>query len=502
MAWNGSRLVPAAIAVLAIGLWCAPGWALQESNVLVLYNAADADSTEIANYYQSKRPGVTLLGLTGVLNQEQVTAEHYLDVIRPQVLGALNDEVDAIVTTKGLPLRIEVTQNNPGAYNGWRGDDPPLNIPIMDNQWFRYSSLESELMRVDRIDSVAMMGDQAHVYGPDFFPPGFPPLWSSEHHARNPYYNEQELIGVFREQENADDRIRLSTRLDGFSVSDVKGMIDRAQWSQSMLDLTSQTFVVDGDPKGLGGAITTRLQAARDLLNGKGFPHEWNGTTAAITSAPGDVVAYTSLGTNDSGQLLSGYVQNQLGFNLADGAVFHTYESYNARSFDPGFTQSQALLAEWIEAGGTAAMGHVWEGGDGPENVTNEDIFLERMLQGYTFAEAFAAATFQLSYINTAIGDPLLRWSPVMQGDANLDGVVDVLDLDALGQSYGGPGVWAEGDFNGDNMIDLLDLNAISANFVFVVSGPAAPEPTAFALAMLALGGLMLLRRDHRPAKA
>lgn len=498
MAWNRSTFTLITIAALAIGLCHDTARALEAQNVLVLYNADDADSAEIANYYQSKRPGVTLLGLTGVLNQEQVSADHYMDVIRPQVLAALNDDVDAIVTTKGLPLRIQVEQPNPGTYDGWRGNHWLLNQPILDSQWFTYSSLESELMRVDRIDSVEMMGDQAHVYGPDFIGPPFGPLWPSEHQARNPYFNADQVISQYQTTAHPDDAIRLSTRLDGFSVSDVKAMIDRAQPGQVSVDLSSQTFVLDGDP----APITTQTEEAWNMLLAKGIPHEWNNTTAAITTASDDVLTYVSLGTNDSGALSVGYVANQLNFNLANGAVFHTYESFNARSFDPNFNQNQALIAEWIEVGGTAALGQVWEGGDGPSNVTNEDVFLDHMLQGYTFAEAFAAATFQLSYINTAIGDPLMRWTPGLMGDTNLDGVVDILDLDTLGIHFGTTGVWADGDFNGDNEITLLDLSTLGANFQSDFTSPTSvPEPTAFVLAMLALGGLMLLRRNHHPKK-
>ncbi len=499
MAWTRSTLGCIAIAIAVIVFCHGRAGALQESNVLVVYNVDDADSVEIANYYQSKRPGVSLLGLTGVSNQEQVTAEHYLNVIRPQVLAGLDDEVDAIVTTKGLPLRIEVQQTNPGTYDGWRGNHGLLNQPIFEHQWFTTSSLESELMRIDRIDSVEMMGDQAYLYGPGFIGPPFGPLWPSEHQARNPYYDAHQLIGQHRATAHPEDAIRLSTRLDGFDVADVKAMIDRAQPVQAVWQNDNQTLVLDGDPVG----ITTRIAQAGVLLDTWAIDHEHNDTAAAITDTTDDVLFYAGLGTNDSGALQPGYIANQLGFNISDGAVFHTYESYNARSFDPDFDQNQALVAEWIEAGGTAALGHVWEGGDGPANVSNEDVFLEHMLHGYTFAEAFAASTFQLSYINTAIGDPLMRWTPQLVGDANLDGKVSVGDLDALGIHFGQAGVWAQGDFTGDNMVTLADLNALGANFMANAGGaPAAvPEPDAFVLVMLAAGFLMLMRRDHHPAK-
>src|SRR5215831_17541884 len=89
--------------------------ALDASNVLVLYNAASPDGLQIANYYAADHPGVRLLGLQNVPTTDQITQDQYLNIIRPQVLGALNPSTDVIVTTKGLPLRIYNT-NAPASY--------------------------------------------------------------------------------------------------------------------------------------------------------------------------------------------------------------------------------------------------------------------------------------------------------------------------------------------------------------------------------------------------
>src|SRR5262249_22013021 len=58
---------------------------LAAANVLVLYNTASAEGQQIANYYASVHPGVTLLGLNGINpSNEDVTADFYLSTIRPQ----------------------------------------------------------------------------------------------------------------------------------------------------------------------------------------------------------------------------------------------------------------------------------------------------------------------------------------------------------------------------------------------------------------------------------
>ena len=114
--------------------------ALDASNVLVLYNTASPEGQQIAEYYAQVHPGVHLLGVNGVTTDEVINAQDYLDVLRPQVTGFLSGtpDIDCIVTTKGLPVRIHNTSSSAGYF-----------------MWKPYSSLESELTRIDTNGSVS-----------------------------------------------------------------------------------------------------------------------------------------------------------------------------------------------------------------------------------------------------------------------------------------------------------------------------------------------------------
>ncbi|MEM7683073.1 MAG: dockerin type I domain-containing protein [Planctomycetota bacterium] len=85
---------------------------------------------------------------------------------------------------------------------------------------------------------------------------------------------------------------------------------------------------------------------------------------------------------------------------------------------------------------------------------------------------------------------------PILVGDANDDGVVDLLDFDILSDNFnstviGGVG---DGDFNGDGQVNLLDFALLADNFG--ASAPSTvPEPASAALLALAAPALIRRRR-------
>ncbi|MBN2293946.1 MAG: TIGR03790 family protein [Pirellulales bacterium] len=468
-------------------------------NVLVLYNAnAASGGDNIAGYYADIHPGVHLLPLTNVGLGEEILADDYLrddgldnenvnDGIRRQVLDGLTDlegqgyRIDVIVTTKGLPLRVRIAQANPSSYTD------PNGVERLSYTWQAYSSLESELARIDTISTWQQMGDQTYW------------LPEATHHARNPYY------GAETSFDHETYGTRLTSRLDGFTVEDVKSSIDRAQRA-FLYPSASVTPVVieDDDPNG----HYDQMLELNDQLMMRDQPTIFDRSSSAVTTSQRNVIGYVSHGTHSS-ELFPNYIPQQLDFSLADGAVFHTRESFNAITFAEDETQSQGLVAEWIAAGGTVGVGHVQEPGNSKETVTNEDMMFAMLLDGYTWAEAAWSATYQLSYVNTVVGDPLMTFKEFLLGDANMDGIVDIVDLGQVSSNYGlhdesGEIMWSRGEFDGDGVVDITDLGIIASHWgavsdwYVVNTAEAIPEPSAL---MLAFVGIVTLsaRRKREP---
>jgi len=396
-------------------------------------------------------------------------------------------------------------------------------------KWRRHSSLESELTRIDSVDSVFEMGEQ-------FFFIGLPSNDTTL--ASNPYYaSNAPFVREGSDPVNGD--IRLTARLDGYSVATVKKTIDRAQKAFVVPMPYGPMVVVDDDPTagvdqmtsaglgpgpGLQSVLDTWQQTAEQqigqAIHQPGYQFavpfdQFNATDEALTTAPGKVIGYVSHGIHDgSGGLESQYIPNQLQFQLANGAIFQSHESYNAKSFDPALSQSQGLLAQWLEQGGTAGLGHVAEPYNGPDNVTNEDLLYQMLLPaadaapgtaGLTFVEAAWNATRQLSYVNTVVGDPLMQFRIWTPGDFNLSGAVDMADYISILVNWGkSVSDASKGDLNGDGMVDFSDYVIMLTNWANAGGAQGAggaasvnliPEPASIALAGLAMMGLSHLVR-------
>jgi hypothetical protein len=105
---------------------------------------------------------------------------------------------------------------------------------------------------------------------------------------------------------------------------------------------------------------------------------------------------------------------------------------------------------------------------------------------------SYGANFFDYGFINM----PSMLLQPIISGDANYDGKVDINDLTRVLTNYNQTASmrWSTGDFNGDGKVDINDLTIVLAHYNQSLASSAGmapvPEPGALALLAAAMIGL------------
>jgi len=76
---------------------------------------------------------------------------------------------------------------------------------------------------------------------------------------------------------------------------------------------------------------------------------------------------------------------------------------------------------------------------------------------------------------------------PALMPDVNMDGVVNIFDINLVSSNWGGTG--PAGDANKDGTVNIFDINLISANWTQAGAASAVPEPGSLALAAFGMIG-------------
>jgi hypothetical protein len=103
----------------------------------------------------------------------------------------------------------------------------------------------------------------------------------------------------------------------------------------------------------------------------------------------------------------------------------------------------------------------------------------------YSGLNVGAHLTLQHTFTPTSL---LLTARPTIDGDINLDGTVNIFDINSVSANWGTAG--PQGDANGDGVVNIFDINLISSNWGTSGSSAAAvPEPSSLVLSAIALFG-------------
>ncbi len=206
--------------------------------------------------------------------------------------------------------------------------------------------------------------------------------------------------------------IYLVTRLDGFTLQDVQGLIDRGaapvRDGRFVLDLRANLV----DP---GGDAWLRVAAERLKTQGMGERLVVD-ESSTVLSKQSKVLGYYSWGSNDAA-----FKERHYGMEFVPGALAGEFVSTDGRTFkEPPANWSpanvatkesiyagshQSLIGDLIRDGVTGVAGHV----DEPylDGTIRPEILFPAYAAGHNLAEAFYAAMPYLSWQTVVIGDPL-----------------------------------------------------------------------------------------------
>jgi uncharacterized protein (TIGR03790 family) len=369
--------------------------------VLLVVNENSPVSKAIAGDYALKRHLKNILPVQCQdsalsVRNETMTLAAYTESIESPVRGflAAHTNIDFIVLTKGIPIRIT------GAAMG--SCDQNSREPQSSRG---HPSIDSYLSALDYTNISGAV--KIYIAGSGAIGCAF----------SNRYWNATEPFS------HSKFGGYLVTRLDGYTEEDAKALAARSLAAEQDISrlLTQGKVLLDVEPVfGLGDKTTqpapisttnilaesafsefnADMRHAADVLASRGIPVELD---LAMTFVGGrsNLLGYFSWGSND----WRSYSTNAyLSLFFAPGALCDTAVSTSARTFLPT-RGGQSLLVDLIAHGLTGGKGYT----DEPllQAVASPTIVFDRYTAGYTLAESFYAASHFVCWEDVVIGDPL-----------------------------------------------------------------------------------------------
>jgi len=420
--------------------------------VLVVVNGASPISVAIGERYAAKRgiPAENVVALTIPMldpslpdaSHETVLREDFDEKVRRPLEALLVergavDTIEIIVTTKGVPLRIE-------------GAGGPLKTLLRDAV---RSSVDAELSLLFS-DLIGSAGVSESV---------------------NPFFDSSQSFRDFRLAHPESPLRYMVARLTGYPDEpdagtsiprDVRALIDRGVEPPDESSIKPEQWLIDTEPsqdEGKRAGNISLLNPAAAALRALGLETQFDVYETFVSGAE-SIRGYVSWGSNDShapGEPFYGVIDGRLyPGSFAPRSVAVGFVSSDARSFGPpGYGQS--LVADLIRLGAAGSTGHVYE----PmlTGVPRPHILLPAYARGARAVEAFYRSIPYLGWTNVYIGDPLMtipRANESWNSDRDDDGVADAIDNcsaipNPLQQDTNGDGFGniCDADVDGDGIV-------------------------------------------------
>lgn len=498
--------------------------AITEAQVLVVYNSASAEGTALKNTYLAAHPGIPANHVFNLndasLLVSQITYADFVSKIRNPIRNYLNSlgaselqSIISIVLIRPIPHRIWDTNNltvgdNPNALVA--EFLPPANGGLADATC---ASVDAELVLLwQNLDA----GEA-----------GGPMDSKSDNLIDNPYHTLATEIHTFSRANIQTQKVFAShfganvtwqatgtgatlltsgdlylvCRIDAPTLAAAQDSIMRAL--NLYANKASQIILLDAYDASLAGSngfldnhalysssdpfyAGPDYSDTRTVMQAQGWTVRYDTTTNFVDAAEEtrSLIGFATYGENHS---LFGAGENPAGngtyptsgYKYARGAIFNPLESYSGRDLNglgqhPSIPQGQ--VADFIGAGGTFAVGNVWE----PLSfaVADNEFLMQRMLVNQrTWAEAAYSAIPVLSWQHVVLGDPLGRFAAILndpglpKGDMDGSGAVNGLDIqwftkvmtgdiDGYRARFPALDPILRGDFDNDQDVDASDFLA------------------------------------------
>jgi uncharacterized protein (TIGR03790 family) len=401
------RNVPAqsrGLLILVLSALCCCGLAREPTKgaahtpdeVLVVSNADSPISVAIAKDYATKR-GVSQSivihcadSAVSTANETISLADYTSQIAAP--IGAylkLHPEINFIVLTKGVPIRID------GGITGSRDENSTGNL---------HPSVDSYLAAMDypsgpNAVKISIHGSGARGFG-----------WLNHYWKADVPFSHAKFGGY------------LVTRLDGYTQADAEALVTRALAAENAktpggdvlldvqpifkfksTDVAGQPLDVTGDipDESDYGSWNADMVKAGDLLIALKVRTELDRDEAFVGDRS-HLRGYFSWGSNDAKYNEKAYES----LTFAPGAIGDTAVSTSARTFLPT-SGGQSLITDLIAHGITGVKGYT----DEPllQAIASPSLVMERYTSGFTLAESLYAASRFVGWEDVVIGDPLCR---------------------------------------------------------------------------------------------
>lgn len=417
----------------------------------MITNSESPISVAIGDYYAAVRnvPSENVVRLKIPLgdptladrSHETISAAQYDEWIRQPLERwieeqGIRDSLEILVTTKGIPLRVDGATSPTG---NWLRDASRAAVDA-----------ELSLLFSDAAGSAGIPG------------------------SINPFFDARRSFRDFRKR-NPDASLRyMVARLTGYANEfdaetgvprDVKQLIDAATLPAD--ESVKPVWLVDEDPSREPGLLIANriwLSPTVQILSAMGLDVHHDRESTFVSDAAA-IAGYASWGSNDGHDPGNPYYGDILGKRypgtFVPRSLASDFVSTNGRSFTFPPEYGQSLIADLVHLGVAGVTGHVYE--PALSGVPRPQILLPSYAAGVRAVEAFYRSIPYLGWMNIYVGDPLMTVAHPLErprGDRDRDGIADETDNcievpnpDQRDTNADGFGNLCDADVNGDGLV-------------------------------------------------